>query len=59
MATLVNITTSTTTTTTTLPPHFNSNAYKRSTKGGCLVDGRSYKVGEKIDRNSGPCMQCT
>lgn len=59
MATTVNVTTSTTTTTTTLPPHFNSNAYKGASRGGCLVDGRPYKVGQIVESKSGPCMSCT
>lgn len=60
MATVLNITTSTTTTTTTLPPLFNQNAYKgKATRQGCMIDGKSYQVGEVVQKSSGPCMNCT
>ncbi|XP_055923926.1 mucin-2 [Eupeodes corollae] len=60
MATTLNITTSTTTTSTTLPPHFLHHAYRgAAAKNGCHINGKSYKVGDKIDSASGPCMHCT
>ncbi|GLH11214.1 Uncharacterized protein GBIM_16041 [Gryllus bimaculatus] len=58
-ATMVNVSTTTTTTTTTLPPHFLSHAYKgAAVKTGCLLQGKSYKVGEKIQEKSTPCLEC-
>ncbi|KAM7359719.1 uncharacterized protein ACRADG_001041 [Cochliomyia hominivorax] len=60
MATVLNITTSTTTTSTTLPPHFLHHSYGNNVqRNGCLINGRSYRVGEKIESTSGPCINCT
>uniref|UniRef100_A0A1I8PVE1 VWFC domain-containing protein n=1 Tax=Stomoxys calcitrans TaxID=35570 RepID=A0A1I8PVE1_STOCA len=60
MATVLNITTSTTTTSTTLPPHFLHHSYGSNVqRNGCLINGRSYSVGERIESTSGPCINCT
>ncbi|XP_075147528.1 tenectin [Haematobia irritans] len=60
MATVLNITTSTTTTSTTLPPHFLHHSYGGNVqRNGCLINGRSYSVGERIESTSGPCINCT
>uniref|UniRef100_A0A1A9X1S7 VWFC domain-containing protein n=1 Tax=Glossina brevipalpis TaxID=37001 RepID=A0A1A9X1S7_9MUSC len=60
MATVLNITTSTTTTSTTLPPHFLHHSYGNTVqRTGCLINGRSYRVGDKIESTSGPCINCT
>jgi len=60
MAAVLNITTSTTTTSTTLPPHFLNYSHGDAVKHtGCLINGRSYKVGEPIESTSGPCISCT
>ncbi|XP_030369921.1 mucin-5AC [Scaptodrosophila lebanonensis] len=60
MAAVLNITTSTTTTSTTLPPHFLAHNYGDAVeRNGCLINGRSYKVGEPIESTSGPCISCT
>ncbi|KAL9900360.1 tenectin isoform 1-T2 [Glossina fuscipes fuscipes] len=60
MATVLNVTTSTTTTSTTLPPHFLHHSYGNTVQRvGCLINGRSYRVGDKIESTSGPCINCT
>jgi len=60
MAAVLNITTSTTTTSTTLPPHFLHYSHGEAVKHtGCLINGRSYRVGEQIESTSGPCISCT
>ncbi|XP_030573388.1 uncharacterized protein LOC115771709 [Drosophila novamexicana] len=60
MAAVLNITTSTTTTSTTLPPHFLNYSHGDAVQHtGCLINGRSYKVGEPIESTSGPCISCT
>ncbi|CAB0010456.1 unnamed protein product [Nesidiocoris tenuis] len=59
MATVVNITTTSTTTTTTVPPHFLSHLYNGSArKAGCQVKGVAYRVGDRIEETSGPCLDC-
>uniref|UniRef100_A0A1B0GEY7 VWFC domain-containing protein n=1 Tax=Glossina morsitans morsitans TaxID=37546 RepID=A0A1B0GEY7_GLOMM len=60
MATVLNVTTSTTTTSTTLPPHFLHHSNGNTVQPiGCLINDRSYRVGDKIESTSGPCINCT